>query len=91
MELRSKLPADPLRQAIVRKKRVLDLTWAELACRLGVSDRTLSRVMSDRWVGVYAADHMAYRLGLHPANLWPKEWGAPATGQGKNQTRKGST
>lgn len=76
MELRPRLPADPLKQAIARKKQLHNLTWEELGSQLGVTERTLQRVMSYRWVGVYAADHMALRLGLHPANLWPKEWGA---------------
>lgn len=89
METCLMLPADPLKQAIVRKKQLLDLTWEELGCRLGVTERTLQRVMTYEWVGVYAADHMAFRLGLHPAILWPKEWGARATEQGRKQTRKG--
>jgi lambda repressor-like predicted transcriptional regulator len=88
MDLCTKLPATPLRQVIVRKKRVLDLTWEELACRLGVSDRTLWRVMTDPWIGICAADHMALRLGLHPSNLWPKEWGA-CERRAASPTRKG--
>jgi lambda repressor-like predicted transcriptional regulator len=90
MELRSRLPADPLKQAIIRKKQLLDLTWEELGCRLGVTERTLQRVMTHKWIGPYAADHMALRLGLHPSNLWPNEWGA-ASGRGSNRTRKGET
>lgn len=88
MELRTRLPAEPLQEAISHQKQLLDLTWEELGCRLGVTERTLQRVMAYKWIGPYAADHMAIRLGLHPSNLWPKEWGAPARGRG-SKTRKG--
>lgn len=76
MDLCSRLPADPLQRALVQKKRFLALSWGELGCHLGVTERTLQRVMSCRWIGVFAADHMAIRLGLHPAAIWPKEWGS---------------
>lgn len=88
MQLCSRLPAEPLQQAIARKKRVLNLTWGELGIRLGVTERTLHRVMSDPWVGFAAADHMAFRLELHPTNLWPQEWGALASGRGQKQSRE---
>lgn len=87
MELCPRLPAEPLKQAILRKKQMLDLSWEELGRRLGVTERTLQRVMSDEWIGVYAADHMALRLGLHASNLWPNEWGA-AEPPGQRRNRK---
>jgi hypothetical protein len=85
MHLCSRLPASPLQRAIVQKKRFLALSWEELGCHLGVTERTLQRIMSCRWIGIFAADHMAIRLGLHPAVLWPKDWGAPAVRGVRNE------
>jgi hypothetical protein len=68
------LPAAPLQRALVATKRSRELTWEELACHLGVSSRTLARIMSAEKVKVSLADHMSLRLGLHPVLLWPNEW-----------------
>lgn len=84
MELCSILPAAPLKRALVRKKRYLGMSWEELGSYLGVTERTLQRVMDYRSIGVYSADHMAIRLGLHPALLWPKEWTAVETRDSTN-------
>lgn len=90
MELCSQLPAAPLKRAIVRKKRSLGMSWEELGRYLGLTERTLQRVMSYRSIGVYSADHMAIRLGLHPALLWPREWTALAT-RGSQKTKGGDS
>lgn len=79
MELCSRVPAAPLKRAIVRKKRSLGMSWEELGHYLGVTERTLQRLMAYGSIGVYSADHMAIRLGLHPTLLWPREWTALAT------------
>jgi cyanate lyase len=90
MELCSKLPAAPLKRAIVRKKRSLGMSWEELGNYLGVTERTLQRLIAYRSIGVYSADHMAIRLGLHPTLLWPKEWTALVT-RGSTKTRGGDS
>jgi cyanate lyase len=84
MDLCSRLPANPLQRAIVQKKLSRDLSWEELGRQLGVTERTLQRIMSYRTIGVFAADHMAIRLGLHPTAIWPKEWGALAVRGSRN-------
>lgn len=85
-----RLPSEPLQRAIAHTKEALKLSWAEMGSRLGVTERTLQRVMSEEWVGVYAADRMALRLGLHPSNLWPREWAAVSKGQGTDRTERSS-
>ncbi|MGH2705893.1 MAG: hypothetical protein ACRDJ4_12610 [Actinomycetota bacterium] len=78
MDLSPRLPTAPLQRAIVLKKRSLGMSWEELGDYLAVTPRTLHRVMSCRWIGFFAADHMAIRLGLHPALLWPSAWSEEA-------------
>ncbi|MDP9223925.1 MAG: hypothetical protein M3P18_08720 [Actinomycetota bacterium] len=69
-----RLPARPLQRALRDKKRSHDLSWNQLALRLGVCSRTLIRVMKATDVSYVVADRMACRLGSHPSLLWPKEW-----------------
>lgn len=76
MDLCSRLPARPLQRAVDLRRRSLGMSLEEMGLYLGVTGRTLHRLMGSRWIGVYAADHMAVRLGLHPSLLWPKEWTA---------------
>lgn len=90
MGLCTHLPAAPLKRAIANKKRSLGMSWGDLGRHLGVTERTLQRVMADRSIGVYSADHMAIRLGLHPALLWPKEWTALVV-RGSTKTRGGDS
>lgn len=90
MDLCSRLPARPLQRVVDLKRRSLGMSLEEMGLHLGVTGRTLHRLMACRWIGVYAADHLACSLGLHPANLWPKEWGAAATGRSRNGSRRRS-
>lgn len=70
----ARLPASPLQRELRRQRRVLALTWVELAARLRVSDRTLARLLAARDIAEPVADRMACRLGLHPVLLWPRHW-----------------
>jgi len=79
MNLCSRLPARPLQRAVDLRRRSLGMSLDQFGAYLGVTGRTLHRLMGSRWIGIYAADHMAIRLGLHPALLWPKEWTALTT------------
>lgn len=79
MQLCTRLPAAPIQRALLRTRISLGLCWEEMAVRLGMSSRTLMRVMSSRTVSPYVGDHVAIRLGTHPALLWPKEWGRATT------------
>lgn len=74
MPLAPHLPAAPIKRLIVRKKG--RMPWGEFARKLGISSRTLQRVMAMKTIGLYAADHMAIRLGTHPALVWPDWWTA---------------
>lgn len=74
MALCSRLPAEPLKRALLRAICLRGLCWEELAFRMGLSSRSLLRVMAATKVSPYVADHIAIRLGTHPALLWPREW-----------------
>lgn len=75
MPLCSRLPAEPLKQVLRHTMRARSLCWELLAARLGVSSRTLFRVMEAKTISPYVGDHIAIRLGTHPALIWPMEWG----------------
>lgn len=80
MAFTTRLSTAPLQNMIARKKSILGVSWEELGSHLGISSRTLLRVMESESIGIYCADHMAIRLGSHPVLLWPREWsGAPAS------------
>jgi plasmid maintenance system antidote protein VapI len=68
----ARLPAAPLQRELTRQRRVLAVTWAELAARLDISERTLARLLAARDLAEPVADRMACRLGLHPVLLWPR-------------------
>lgn len=72
------LPAAPLKLALSRARRRGGVSWEGLAQRLGISSRTILRVMASVSVSEVVADRIAIRLGLHPAVLWPDEWALPA-------------
>lgn len=74
MDACNRLPADPLKDRLLKSKGSRGTTWDELAQRVGVSSRTLMRVMSATTVSECVADRMAIRLGLHPVLIWPAEW-----------------
>lgn len=74
MSYHSRLPAAPLRRELRRALLMHGLTFEELAVRLDISCRTLSRLMKARDIGESVADRMSCRLGLHPILLWPNEW-----------------
>lgn len=69
-----RLPAAPLKRELRRARRLYGVTWDELAVRLRISSRTLSRLLAARDVSEQTADRMACRLGLHPVLLWPRQW-----------------
>jgi plasmid maintenance system antidote protein VapI len=68
----ARLPAAPLQRELARQRRVLAVTWAELAARLDISERTLARLLAAQDLAEPVADRMACRLGLHPVLLWPR-------------------
>lgn len=70
----ARLPAAPLHRELHRQRRVLAVTWVELAARLRISERTLARLLAARDIAEPVADRMACRLGLHPVLLWPNHW-----------------
>lgn len=70
----ARLPAAPLHRELYRQRRVLAVTWVELAARLRISDRTLARLLAAQDIAEPVADRMACRLGLHPVLLWPRHW-----------------
>lgn len=70
----ARLPAAPLQHELDRQRRLLAVTWAELAERLGISERTLARLLRAQDIAEPVADRMACRLGLHPVLLWPHLW-----------------
>lgn len=70
----ARLPAAPLQRELRRQRRVLSMTWTELAAWLHISERTLSRLLRARDIAEPVADRMACRLGLHPVLLWPRHW-----------------
>ena len=69
------LPAEPLKRKLLMAKGLHGASWEEFGHRIGVSSRTLLRVMSAATVSPCIADRMSIRLGLHPALIWPIEWG----------------
>lgn len=73
-DLSRRLPARPLQSALRQTKCGQRLSWRQLARRLGVCDRTLYRLMRATDVSYLVADRMACRLGVHPSDLWPREW-----------------
>ncbi len=73
-DLARRLPARPLQSALRHEKRAQRLSWEQLALRLGVCARTLYRVMRASDVSYAVGDRIACRLGVHPSDLWPKEW-----------------
>lgn len=76
MDLCTRVPSRPLQRAVDLKRLSLGMSLEQFGSFLGVTSRTLHRLMSSSWIGVYAADHLAIRLGLHPALLWGLEWTA---------------
>lgn len=74
MPAHARLPAAPLKRELRRIRRLHSLTWDELAARLGVSSRTLARILEARDLAEPVADRFACRLGLHPVLLWPRHW-----------------
>lgn len=76
MDLCTVLPSRPLQRAVELKRLSLGMSLEQFGSFLGVTSRTLHRLMSSKWIGVYPADHLAIRLGLHPALLWGLEWTA---------------
>ncbi len=84
------LPAAPIQRVIARKKRLSGMSWGEFGDHLGVSPRTLHRVMAATRIGAYAADHMSVRLGLHPFLLWPTEWPLGDTAPAANGPDEGA-
>lgn len=73
-----RLPTEPLLRFLHHYRRVHKLeSWGEVAHRLGVNERTLSRVITYDGLNSGTADRMALALGLHPMNLWPDEWVPP--------------
>ena len=80
----ARLPAAPLQHELDRQRRVLAVTWAELAGRLRISERTLARLLTSRDIAEPVADRMACRLGLHPVLLWPHHW--LRDGHGRDRT-----
>lgn len=75
MDLCNRLPAEPLKARLLLSKGSRKATWDELAIRVGVSSRTLMRVMAANTLSPFIADRMAIRLGLHPVLIWLSEWG----------------
>lgn len=84
----ARLPAAPLQRILTRTRLTFGLCWEELAARLGMSSRTLSRVMSARTLSPFVADRLAIRLGSHPALIWPDEWARPAGARKQTTTRR---
>jgi plasmid maintenance system antidote protein VapI len=79
----ARLPAAPLQRELARQRRVLAVTWAELAARLDISERTLARLLAARDLAEPVADRMACRLGLHPVLLWPRLWLRASSGRSR--------
>lgn len=69
-----RLPAAALHRALSRARQLYGLAWDELAERLGISFRTLIRLLAAQDLSLSVADGMAVRLGLHPVLLWPDHW-----------------
>lgn len=74
MAYRTRLPAAPLKRELRRARREYGDTWDELAARLDISPRTLTRLLAARDIAEQVADRVACRLGLHPTLIWPREW-----------------
>jgi plasmid maintenance system antidote protein VapI len=74
MGYQTRLPAAPLKRELRRVRCSYGITWKELADRLQISSRTLTRLLGARDVAEPVADRLACRLGLHPVLIWPREW-----------------
>lgn len=61
----ARLPAAPLKRALRRERHMRGETWEQLATRLGISSRTLTRLLASRDIAEQVGDRMACRLGLH--------------------------
>ena len=81
MGYQDRLPAAPLKRELRRARRSYGITWEELADRLRISSRTLTRLLGARDVAEPVADRLACRLGLHPVLIWPREWLRIATSE----------
>lgn len=88
MGYHTRLPAAPLKRELRRARRNYGVTWDELAVRLHVSSRTLTRLLAARDVSEHTADRMACRLGLHPVLIWPRQWPLLACSQNGDPSRK---
>lgn len=73
-DLSIRLPAEPLKRAIKHARRCREMSWDEFAEDLGLTARTLLRVMAAKDLSIGIGDRLAIRLGLHPVLLWPNEW-----------------
>lgn len=73
MDFCSRMPAEPIQRLLRQVKRTRG-SWEEVAQSLGVSSRTLLRIMQADDLSIAVADALAFRVGLHPANIWPTEW-----------------
>ncbi len=71
-----RLPAEPLKQELRRHLATQGASWDSLAARLGISSRTLLRLMAAQEVSPRIADRWAIRLSSHPSILWPHLWDA---------------
>lgn len=88
-DLARRLPAAPLKLELSRARRARRLTWGELAGWLGVSPRTVARVMASIELSEDTADRLAIALGLHPVLLWPEEWPLGVDGVGSTTGSQG--
>lgn len=68
-----RMPAEPIKQ-LLRQERRNRNSWEEVAVSFGISSRTLLRIMQRSDLSINTAETLAFRVGLHPANIWPKEW-----------------
>lgn len=74
MGYQTRLPAAPLKRELRRARRLYGVTWDELADRLRISPRTITRLLTARDISEPTADRLACRLGLHPVLIWPRLW-----------------
>lgn len=73
MGLCPRMPAEPIQRLLRLEKRNRG-SWEQVAVSLGISSRTLLRIMQANDLSISTAETLAFRVGLHPANIWPKEW-----------------
>lgn len=88
MGYQTRLPAAPLKRELCRARRLYGVTWDELADRLRISSRTLTRLLTARDIAEPTADRIACRLGLHPLLIWPRQWQRLAHAQNGDPSRK---